>query len=300
MKKFLIPSIICLFFILTASRPTENNHLYNLKVSPSQNPPMSPLALYGQHIFEREKCGNCHKMGLSYTFVSLENLGGKYTDIWHCQHLENPQKVSPYSIMPAYPNLLKNDMDKEMIGKIIAKGRKEGIKYPQNLEKVAKKRFFEEADEIAKKLDSENIQKASFKNKEIVAIIAYLQQLGASPQKKAEDSLMKEKKDFMDALVFETMKKVVLPVASSNHKDTIALGKPLFERNCKACHGSKGEGIIGANLTDDYWLYGGSVEDILNTVMKGVPEKGMPAWKGVISDSDIAKVVCYVRSLSRK
>ncbi|HEX6428791.1 MAG TPA: cbb3-type cytochrome c oxidase N-terminal domain-containing protein [Niastella sp.] len=77
----------------------------------------------------------------------------------------------------------------------------------------------------------------------------------------------------------------------------IANGQKVFTQNCAACHGRAGEGTVGPNLTDDYWLHGGSVKDIFKTVKYGWPEKGMRSWKEDLSPVQIAQVTSYIRSL---
>lgn len=77
----------------------------------------------------------------------------------------------------------------------------------------------------------------------------------------------------------------------------IKAGKTIFESNCAVCHGKEAEGVVGPNLTDDYWLHGGSLKDIFKTVKYGVIEKGMTSWKDILSPADILNVSSYVKSL---
>jgi cytochrome c oxidase cbb3-type subunit 3 len=73
--------------------------------------------------------------------------------------------------------------------------------------------------------------------------------------------------------------------------------KTVFTNNCVACHGKGGEGSVGPNLTDDYWLHGGSIHDIFKTIKYGVVEKGMKSWQADISPAQIQAVVGYIKSL---
>lgn len=79
----------------------------------------------------------------------------------------------------------------------------------------------------------------------------------------------------------------------------LARGKTVFtSNNCGSCHRNDGGGnSIGPNLTDEYWLHGGSIKDIFSTVNKGVVEKGMPAWGKVMSSKDVRDVAFYIMSL---
>lgn len=77
----------------------------------------------------------------------------------------------------------------------------------------------------------------------------------------------------------------------------IDAGKKLFTTACAACHGPDGGGIVGPNLVDDYWLHGGSVQDVFKTIKYGWIEKGMKSWKDDYSPMQIAQITSYVKSL---
>ena len=77
---------------------------------------------------------------------------------------------------------------------------------------------------------------------------------------------------------------------------SITLGKSIYDSNCMACHGNELQGTVGPNLTDAYWLHGGSVGDIFKVIREGVPAKGMIAWKGQLSPVQIQQVTSYIIS----
>lgn len=77
----------------------------------------------------------------------------------------------------------------------------------------------------------------------------------------------------------------------------IASGEKAFKLNCAACHGQAGEGGVGPNLTDDYWLHGGDVKSIFKTIKYGVPEKGMVSWKATFSPGQIQELSSYIKTL---
>ena len=75
-------------------------------------------------------------------------------------------------------------------------------------------------------------------------------------------------------------------------------GKSLFNQNCAACHMVDGRGSIGPNLTDEYWILGGGIKNIYNTISNGGRDgKGMIAWKSSLSAEKIQQVANYVWSL---
>lgn len=75
-------------------------------------------------------------------------------------------------------------------------------------------------------------------------------------------------------------------------------GAKIFSTACMACHGAKGEGTVGPNLTDNYWLHGGSINDVFKTIKYGVPEKGMQAWEKTYSPSQIKNIASYIKSIA--
>lgn len=75
-------------------------------------------------------------------------------------------------------------------------------------------------------------------------------------------------------------------------------GKAVFNLNCASCHLADGGGQIGPNLTDEYWILGGGIKNVFNTVYNGGRDgKGMIAWSKTLKPEDIAKVASYVISL---
>ncbi|MFZ0453704.1 MAG: cbb3-type cytochrome c oxidase N-terminal domain-containing protein [Ignavibacteriaceae bacterium] len=74
-------------------------------------------------------------------------------------------------------------------------------------------------------------------------------------------------------------------------------GKDIFKANCVACHGENAQGIIGPNLTDQYWINGGGIKNVFKTIKYGVPAKGMLTWEGKLNPREIQEVASYVLSL---
>ena len=74
-------------------------------------------------------------------------------------------------------------------------------------------------------------------------------------------------------------------------------GKNIYMDNCAACHGRAGEGGVGPNLTDEYWLHSGDIKDIFKTIKYGYPEKGMKAWQHDLGAKQIHEVACFIKSL---
>ena len=174
--------------------------------------PYTPLELEGRDIYIREGCNNCHSQmirpfrseverygeyskagefvydfpflwGSKRTGPDVHRIGGKYNDNWHFNHMMDPRSTSPGSIMPQYPWLIENDLDiSQTVNKVNAMVML-GVPYTQfELDKAiyllknqakAVENNLRQDPEFVKNYGSSGIE-----NKEIVAVIAYLQRLG--------------------------------------------------------------------------------------------------------------------------
>ena len=80
-------------------------------------------------------------------------------------------------------------------------------------------------------------------------------------------------------------------------KTQLENGSAIFQKNCAACHGKLGEGGVGPNLTDNYWLHGGDIKSMFKTIKYGVPAKGMIPWQAQLSPSQMQEVASYIKTL---
>jgi len=87
-------------------------------------------------------------------------------------------------------------------------------------------------------------------------------------------------------------------MALVSQPDALNAGKNVFMAKCLACHGPQGQGVIGPNLTDNFWIHGdGKILAIGQIVTAGVPEKGMPPWGPLLTADEFKNVVAFVYSL---
>lgn len=167
--------------------------------------PYTPLELQGRDIYIREACNSCHSQlvrpfrseterygeyskageyvydhpflwGSKRTGPDLHRQGGKYPNLWHYLHMENPRSMSPGSIMPPYPWLLENTLDISLTPNKINAMRTLGVPYPEGYENQANDDLMKQAETIALDLQKNGIPAEP--DKEIIALIAYLQRLG--------------------------------------------------------------------------------------------------------------------------
>ena len=167
--------------------------------------PYTPLELQGRDIYVKEGCYNCHSQmirpfryevarygeyskageyvydhpfqwGSKRTGPDLARIGGKYPDSWHFNHMLEPVSMSPGSIMPPYPWLFEKSVDAGTTNSKIHAMRRLGVPYPKNYEAKANDDMKKQAKSIAESLAKDKIVIQS--DKEIIALIAYLQRMG--------------------------------------------------------------------------------------------------------------------------
>jgi cytochrome c oxidase cbb3-type subunit 3 len=77
----------------------------------------------------------------------------------------------------------------------------------------------------------------------------------------------------------------------------IASGKEIFITKCAACHGQQGEGGVGPNFADKYWIHGGDINSLFKTIKYGVPSKGMISWQSQLSPKEMQQVSSFIITL---
>lgn len=77
----------------------------------------------------------------------------------------------------------------------------------------------------------------------------------------------------------------------------LAAGEKIYKANCVACHGALGEGGIGPNMTDQYWIHGGDIKDLYRTIKDGVIDKGMQSWAALLPADQMHQVASYMLTL---
>jgi cytochrome c oxidase cbb3-type subunit 3 len=75
---------------------------------------------------------------------------------------------------------------------------------------------------------------------------------------------------------------------------TLKLCKEMYTKDCSGCHGDKGQGTVGPNLADKYWLHGGGTANVTRTIREGVLGKGMISWDGVLTPVEIRQMSDYI------
>ena len=117
---------------------------------------------------------------------------------------------------------------------------------------------------------------------------------GLSSSEEYELSMVQAEKEIKAyrASLGETIDETKVTVLTD--QTALDLGKSLYNANCVACHGLAGEGGVGPNLTDEYWIHGGDIKSIFSTIKYGVIEKGMISWKSQLRPADMQKISSYI------
>ena len=168
--------------------------------------PYTPLEVLGRDIYIREGCVGCHSQmirpfrseterygeyskagefvydhpflwGSKRTGPDLHRIGGKYPDAWHYNHMDDPRSTSPGSIMPRYSWLLSQKLDVGVVTDRLRALRKVGVPYTDNEIHDASKSIVAQSQKVVANLALGSITNAPA-DREIIAVIAYLQRLG--------------------------------------------------------------------------------------------------------------------------
>jgi len=103
--------------------------------------------------------------------------------------------------------------------------------------------------------------------------------------------------DIAQAAMVAEQREAELVASGFYDKDPVAAGKKYFGTFCVSCHGTYGEGGIGPNLTDNFWIHGPEEVNITTTIMNGVAAKGMPTWGPILGERKIKMLTAYVMTL---
>lgn len=168
--------------------------------------PFTPLELEGRDLYIREGCNNCHSQmvrpfrdeierygeyskagetiyerpflwGSKRTGPDLARVGGKYPHLWHVRHMEDPRSTSPRSIMPPYPWLLRKELDLSDTSRKLAVLQSLGHPYTDAEVENAVADARAQARKIAEEIEAQG-GPAQLEDREIIALVAYLQRLG--------------------------------------------------------------------------------------------------------------------------
>jgi len=303
-RKPIVFAIIATVVILIGTTVTMFIPMFTTQMHPRLEnlKPYTALQLAGRDIYQREGCNNCHTQtvrplktevmrygeyskagefaydrpflwGSKRTGPDLARIGGKYPDVWHYRHFEDPRRFFPRSNMPSYGWLKNNRLNPDTIRRHM-----DALGFPYT---------------------EEEIQALADKT-ELDALVAYIQVIGTAVTNQPVTR----------AVIKKPTKEVLLNPLSSGSPEAVAEGKKIFMKRCAMCHGKDAKGDIGPSLVDDIFLYvKGDLQDddyfeIINKgTSEGMSKKGrvakggMPPFGGKLQKKEIWSVISYIRTL---
>ena len=126
--------------------------------------------------------------------------------------------------------------------------------------------------------------------------LVYYHVLGAGDLMAVEYRKEMQHGDAIKLAAMDKFEKTMPTLEPSTDPEVIALGKQTFNKICGLCHRPDGGGLVGPNLTDDYWIHGSNFVDNVKVIWNGVPEKGMVTWRGLLKPADIQAVASYLQA----
>jgi len=288
MKPLQISISVCIVLIsLTAAF-----NLVNKPSSEVQTLVEDILALYGEAIYQRESCINCHTIVTDKSnsaTISLDGQGGLRNSNWYYYYFYEPQSVIPGSAKDSYDHLYMQALNQELLLNIISE-KQLNVKNEQAWDILN-----EQTEAMIAKLSSEGFEP---QKSEIIALITYLQKIPSSKKKKELDSLAQ-----IDKMNKEKMWETILLDSASilftaeDNEINISNGRKIFQANCSPCHFDGRRELIGPNLSDDTWRNGETKFDIARTIVHGVPRKGMVPWMHKLNPEEVSHLLVFINSL---
>lgn len=300
MKKSLILGLLLLpILLLSFVYPTYKSGTGNqLNITDTS---YKLLVAYGEYVFGREGCINCHTLveKIAPEKISLDGIGNKFPAAWHYMHLVDPHMMIYNSRMPSFKRLSRQEIS---VTTVLQLQKRWNIPGESTDTAAIMMQIRNPIDSLEKLFEDDKLEHENLKYKEIAALIFWLQKIKTSASKQISDSIRKDSANREYTIRMHLWKSLLTDhnseyykTATSRNKTIINQGKALFDHICSTCHGRKAEGRIGPNLTDPYWINGNRIEDISNVIRFGV--NAMPAWEQMLTPEKVSQLVAYIRSV---
>ena len=127
--------------------------------------------------------------------------------------------------------------------------------------------------------------------------LLYYHALGKGDLMAAEYTKEMKTGDALKAAAMTKFEEGIGTLEPSHDPAIVEAGHQTFLRLCAPCHRVDAGGLVGPNLTDDYWIHGDKFADNVRTIWNGVPEKGMVTWKVMLKPSEIYAAASYIYTL---
>ena len=284
------------FFVIVALENCRSTRLST--ASEGKYSAETVLAMYGEHIYERESCSSCHTQQIAnetLQLTSLDGLGGKYQDNWLYMYLHEPDALIIPSFKAPYAHLHTTPLERQTLKTLASEHGL--LSRDVDIESLWNE-LLRQADGISGDIEFSSMGLSPSSRVEVYALIDYLQRIPTTARKIELDSIKRQELfkelEVWDAVTWDD-NSILLDIAQN--PDNAAKGGRWFQQYCAVCHGEAGRGDIGPNLTDEYWLHGGQPLDIARTITYGIPAKGMQSWKLLFRPQEVGELVAYILSI---
>jgi mono/diheme cytochrome c family protein len=249
--------------------------------------PKSPLAVYGEYVYKREKCYKCHTFfeeEATKKLISLDGYGKEHTIYYTYEYILDPKAINPYSKKKSNHSLFNNEIKSARLATLLEINQEANLELQWVL-------LEEEADSIIKVCYVESDKNVYYN--ELTALISYLHNMPKSKAKRIKDSIALDAEN----RAFEEMigpNSVLMQTANLTDAETIEKGEMIFKYNCVACHPTGG-GVAIDLRTNDY-VAKISKEYLAAKIVKGEPKRGMAAWGQILRPEDIGSIIAYLET----
>lgn len=286
---FIIVIFLLVISLIFMSFSSPEIQIESLKINRDRN----ALVKYGEEIFQKENCLQCHTLRVEYEGskrISLDGYEGRRSSAWLYQLLLDPNTIIADIQMPSFSHLHETEYREETLRNALLKNGDNGI---LDID-LAWQDLYAQSDSLS--LDLTRNFESHKRRTEVIALIAFLQQIPSTQEKMKRDSIanieLQEELNVWNDLYKNSDSLIIV---AARDPLNIEQGGLLFRNNCAICHGSEGEGKIGPNLTDDYWIYGGENSEIARSIVEG-RSNGMPSHKYRLTPTEVGKLTSYITS----
>ncbi len=263
-------------------------------------PIRTPLVLYGEYVFLRENCLECHTLrdeNATEERTSLDGYSGKRSAGWLYYFFIDPNSVHPFN-HPTLKLLTKKTMSESIIEELFQSNQH----FASDQEDDFLTQLKDQSDSITQKVKKgiylSSDQSGLIDQSEMIALIAFLQQIPYTPNRqKYEDEQHRqyEERIRLNELIYANPDSLFQSVTSE--PNAISAGNVLFKKNCIPCHGENAQGWIGPNLTDTSWIYDNSRNKMLHLIAYGSETHKMPEHSSKLKPNEIAQIVLFLESI---
>ncbi|MFY0675350.1 MAG: c-type cytochrome [Bacteroidia bacterium] len=253
--------------------------------------PKTPLAVYGKHIYNKQKCYKCHTFNeesASKKLISLDGYGQEHSVSYTTHYLLDPQSIIYSSKKKSYEHLLTNLIEKETFEKILEDENRPNSESEWNELTI-------EANGILNELSNYGFEGGY--TTEFIALLSFIHNTPKSKFKRTKDSIAldAEQKEFEE---MTGPNSVLMQTANLTDAETLEKGEKTFKANCRVCHATGGG--VAIDLENKKYATSATKEYLATKIVKGNPKKGMAAWGQILLPEDIGSIIAYLETFENK